>query len=331
MCGQQKVWNLLYFSVFLLGLWITPGAALELSSVTLARDIPFNGQLAFTVLGGSEFDSEDPTTEVEKAAIVLLQRGRDLRKVNLSPVMKGSAYPSFSSDGQKLAFTSVVAGKRQIFVENLAASGPVQITDCARGCDNAVWQPESETLFFYVEQLSKKATRLASVSLNSAPTTGPRSEDEFRFLDLHSDPARNTTPTVGQGGDRVLYSTNLYWPGWDICLFSVSSKSNDCLLTGVQSYCRPRFSPSGKSFAYSAGFSDRIGIYSYRLDNQQTEKLVDLPGKDYDIAFKDEESLFFTSQNGDKNFGLYLYSSRQKEPKMIAHAPTSIRFLSYSR
>ncbi|MFL5237874.1 MAG: hypothetical protein ACJ8EL_09785 [Rhizomicrobium sp.] len=58
------------------------------------------------------------------------------------------AEPTWSPDGQKIAFTSERAGRFQIFVMNADGSGPTQLTHEDNGADGPAWSPDGGKIAF---------------------------------------------------------------------------------------------------------------------------------------------------------------------------------------
>lgn len=328
MWGQQK---LRIYSVFL-WLWITASVHAELPKLRIANTNGLSGQLAFTLLAtvGNDVSAESERLGSSGRVFIVNLRSSKIIPIPSAPSLAryASSYPSFSPDGKKVAFTLHKDGKRQIYIEDLASRSSWQVTDCEFSCDNVSWGTGPERLVFYVESQSAKETKLASLPIPQAPGSPPARQSEFQLLTQGD--GRDTTPAVSSSGDKLAYSTDRFWPGWDICLKDSVEGEENCVLKGVQSYCRPRFSPDGRYLAYSGGIGDRIAIYGYDLSTRVSRLLVDLPSKDYDIAFMDPDSFFFTSVNGGKDFSVFFHARQKKETKQIVSGPASIRFLSYS-
>jgi Tol biopolymer transport system component len=180
---------------------------------------------------------------------------------------------------------------------------------------------------FHVEDAggaSARLARLGSVLKRQVPVV----QAEFEYIGAAQ--GRNTTPVVTADGQKLYYSTNRFWPGWDICSLDLKSGREDCFLNGWSSYCRPKLAPSGQFLAFSGGVSDRIGIYKYDFKTKTSSKLLDLEGKDYDISFIDDQRFFFSSQNGKKEFSLYQFQGPSQQIEEILGSKYSVRFPSYS-
>jgi hypothetical protein len=130
-----------------------------------------NGKIAFTTSGGG--------------ISVINPDGTGLA----TPAPGGNFGPAYSSDGQKIAFTSNRDGNAEIYVMNSDGSGQARITNDPRADSQPSWSPDSSRIVF---------TRDSDIwSMRSAGTdqtalvTGPGYED---------------SPVWSPGGEEIAYS-----------------------------------------------------------------------------------------------------------------------------
>ena len=246
----------------------------------------------------------------------------DLRRKKITPlaVSKGNDhYPSFSPDGNKLVFTSDRNGNRDIFVTDLRTNALIQITKTPkRDEDHASFHPTEEKVVFYRSN-KKKGSELFTIDL----LTGT----ETRLTQLGK---RNSTPRFSPQGSLVAFSTDRFWPGWDVCLWDIDTSSEKCVLKGVKSYCRPEWSRSGRMIAYSQGIGNNVDLAVLNLKNNSSQTLISLPGKQYDPVWsKNDKFIAFASEDSSGRFQLFVVDVVSGEHEMLLSAPYSMRYLSW--
>lgn len=232
-----------------------------------------------------------------------------------------NSYPSWSSDGKLLAFTSDRDGNKEIYLSNWEGDKQVRLTETKQDEDNVTWVPNSRRLVFYSEA-NKDSTNLHMLDLESLA----------KPVRLTNFEGRNTTPKVAPDGQRIAYTTNRNWPGWDVCIWSLENASNQCVLDGVQTYCRPDWSPNGHELAYSFGVGKDINLAVINLDSKASIQLSKLALREYDPTWSPNGlHIAFSAEDGSADqFKLYVIEKASKRSWPLLVSKHSIRYLSWT-
>jgi Tol biopolymer transport system component len=250
----------------------------------------------------------------------------DLDAARIRRVVTGpgnNSYPSFNPDGTKLSFTSDRDGNKEIYLAEWDGANPQRLTNTKTAADNSSWAFEKNWIVYYAETSKDgKDSNIFAVS--------PENPIPFQITRFNK---RNTTPRFDASMKNIAYSTSRFWPGWDICLWNLRQKKENCILSGAQSYCRPRYSPDGKFLAYSGGVFDDIDVAVLNLESNDKKYVTDLPGREYDATWSpDGKHLAFAAENGRKDlFNVYVLSNLDKKTiRSLITSDYSIRFLDWS-
>ena len=210
--------------------------------------------------------------------IVNAGSGKRLREVRLEAIDE-VLNPSWSPDGNLIAFSGLAGGLNDLFVYDLQASALRRLTNDAFAELDPAWSPDSRQLAFSTDRFSTNLRTLETGTLRLA------------VLDVASgnvreaggfDGAKNISPQWAADG-RSLYFlsdrggiTNLYRAS----LEGGTPTQLTNILTGVSGITAysPAMSVGGGQVVFSAYEDDSYNVYS--LDTQQTlagGPLVDLP------------------------------------------------------
>lgn len=255
----------------------------------------------------------------ERVMALDLNSGR-VRKVVDGP--GNNYYPTWSHDGSQVVFTSDRDGNREIYIANWDGSEQRRLTNNAVADDNATWTPDDKHIVYYSASKPDDDSR-ANVFMVPAAGGTPLQITHFK--------GRNTTPRVSPDGTQIAYSTDRYWPGWDVCVWNLVTKQESCPLQGKISYCRAAWSPSGKMLAYSVGALDMIDLGFTTTSEKDRRSLTEMNGKEYDAAWSPSESLIaFTAEADTKGiFNLYVVDMMRKVTPLLKSS-YSIRYPSWS-
>lgn len=244
--------------------------------------------------------------------------------IKIGPEETEVSYPSFSPDGRLLAMSIGKKGERNIAVMD-AKGGVLKILGQSKfNSDNPAFSPDGSSVVFYRE--NKNNVNQSNLFLGF-----PEKPDELQQLSNFK--GRNTTPQWSSNGGLIAFSTDRFWPGWDICILDIKSGKEECPLKGIQTYCRPRYSHNGKTLAYSHGAFEDVDIFTRDLESNKDRQVTSLAGRDYDATWSpDDEYIAFTN-NGEKKekFELFVVALADKKIKQLIKSNASIRYLSWVR
>ncbi len=305
---QKKKKALRAFEVTLLiAAWAMPLAAtaeLKIKHFALNR-----GRLAFTYMDGAVHD------------IYVL----DFAKLTIEPLYASKAideYPSFSPDGKKVAFYSDASGDREIYVIDSNGTNLVQLTNSAGADEDPDWSPNGEQIIFQSARLGKDTANLFVMNAD-----GTKPEAITRLKEK-----KNTVPRWSPRGNEILYSTTLYWPGWDIMLYDVATKKSKLLTNGWQSFCRASWRHDGSMFAFSYGSGKNVNLW-IQDKGEKPYELTTLPGREYDAVWSDDgKRLFFVAESREDagDFQIYMLELATKNITQITEGDGAIRYLSWT-
>jgi len=270
-----------------------------------------SGRLAFTATIGDH-----------DRILVLDLDSRRVRRLIDGP--GNNSYPSWSPDGKTIAFTSDRDGQSEIYIADWEGSNQRRMTNSSNS-DNASWSPDGKKLVFYSETGQSRGQPTANIFTLSL-------EKGARPVQITDFDGRNTTPRWSPDGKYITYSTNRFWPGWDVCNWDLSAGEENCFLTGTDTFCRATWSESGNWVAYSYGSFDQIYIGMLDVRTRQQLKMTNLPGKEYDpIWLADDTFLAFVAEGGNRgNYNIYSLHIADKRQNVLLDAPYPFRFLSWS-
>lgn len=247
----------------------------------------------------------------------------DLKRV--TPLIEGPGenwYPSWSPDGTALAFTSDRDGNPEIYVSLFDGTEQQRITQNETPDDNATWWPSGSKVVYYSttgKQKRNPTTNLFSFDLNTLK--------KKQITDFQS--GKNSTPRVSPDARHISYSTNRFWPGWDVCIWDLQKQKERCVLSGTKSFCRAEWSPAGNLLTYSYGAFSQIDIFFLETKSGDKVRVSALPGKEYDATWSpDGKAIAYAAEEENGNYNIYI--DRQFESKPLLKSKHSLRYLSWS-
>jgi TolB protein len=216
--------------------------------------------------------------------------------------------PSWSPDGQSLAYVSFENDRPEIFVQHLATARRSKITGF-QGINGApAWSPDGKKLaivlskdrsadIYTIEIASKKLTRLTSHrAIDTEPVWTPDGEKIIFTSDRSGSPQLYEMSADGRGNPRRITFEGSYNSAADIdvsgrnlvMVFAEGGRyriaqldrenGNLSLLTDNNLDESPSFSPNGRMVLYAATEGYKGLLYMVSLDSRSKHKLSDRAG-----------------------------------------------------
>lgn len=265
------------------------------------------GLLAFTV------------TVEERERIYLL----DLEQKHVIRAIDGpgnNSYPRYSPDGRSFVFTSDRDGQRYIYIADWDGSNQRRLTNDNLTEDNPTWSSNGKEIVYYASEKDAVAN-LYSKQLDAAGAV----------VQITNSTGRNVTPDISPDGSKIAFSTNRFWPGWDICLWNTKTKSENCPLGGAKAYCRPQWSHDGKYLAFSFGNGSAVDIGTLEVESGVRRTITDIARAEYDAAWSsDDKYIFFATDIGDEVYNLRVVSIDNARVEPLVSSSYSMRYPNYN-
>lgn len=227
-------------------------------------------------------------------------------------------FPVYSRDGKQIVFYSDASGDREIYRAQSDGSNPQRLTNSPGVDEDPDWSPDGKQIVFRSER--EKGSNLYLMNTDGTGQTR-----------ISSGTSTKTVPRWGPQGDKLLFSTNDHWPGWDIDMLDLKTKSVTNLTSGIRTFCHAAWNPSGTGFLFSHGGGSTINLWMKNLDGPDI-RLTEYDGKDYDGAWVDENKILFVRQltKGKEDYQIFLIELPEKKITRLTENSGSIRDLSYT-
>lgn len=232
-------------------------------------------------------------------------------------------YPAWSPDGTQLAFASNRDGNKEIYLADWRGADQRRLTNDSTSDDSPWWSPDGKQLVITKGTKPGSEEGDSNIALVDA--------QNGKITTLTNLKGRNSVPRWGPGKHSVTFSTNRFWPGWDVCEWNMNDGKENCVLSGAKSYCRAAWSPKFDRLAYSEGAFDQINLGILEVSSGKRTIVSALEGKNYDPVFSADGSMVaFVAENGVKDhFSLFVVTPGSK-PIQLIKSKHSIRYISWT-
>ena len=172
--------------------------------------------------------------------------------------------PSWSPDGQKIAFTSYRSDTEEIWVMDKDGGNFIQLTHNAFGDWSPAWSPDGKTIALTSDRTGLNQIWLMdSNGLNQRPLTSSPSGSSIW----------NRDPSWSPDGSKLIFTSNRSGKdeNWIMDLQSekVWRHSN-----GMAEHWHPSFSPDGKQVLFSSNMTGDWGLWLSDLEGNQLVRMV---------------------------------------------------------
>ena len=234
----------------------------QTKDISLVGSPSLPGMLAVTLLKG----------KTQAIRYLDLENRRVLEYPSLSP---NAGYPSFSPDGESLAYVAETRRGPEIFTSSWAGGDVQRVTFNAVKDGTPSWSADGGAVQFFTENRNYKSEIFSTLS--SAP---------FSRTQLTKVGGGNTTPRESPDQRYLLYTTDRYAPAWNICLIDKRTGDESCPLRGGRtSNCRAHWSPDGTKFVFSLERGASVDLYMYTLATRTSRRLTSLSRTEYDATW----------------------------------------------
>ena len=270
------------------------------------------GRFTLTVSGLAP-EITTPTTPATGLIAFTSTRDRDV-DIHLMGVDSGSvtsitrltddaAYdwePSWSPDGQRIAFTSITGqredGNWDIYIMNADGSGITRLTSHPAKDDNPSWSPDGVSIAFTSERDGNEEIYVINA-------------DGISVRRLTNNTASNWGPSWSPDGQRIAFVSARNGND-DIYVMNINGSNANRLTTDAASDWEPSWSPDGGHIAFASDRDDRNHeIYVMASDGSNVTRLTDNRANDSSPNWSpDGEHIAFTSER-DGNTDIYVMAA----------------------
>jgi dipeptidyl aminopeptidase/acylaminoacyl peptidase len=255
----------------------------------------------------------------------------DLDSNTFSPLILGpgnNRYPTISPDGKYIAFVSDRDGNSEIYVTRWDGTSVTRITKNSTEDTDPTWLPRTSAILFSriagKEPNITTELRIASLVDNNQQLTS----NEVLLCNLKG---RNVNAAWTPIKDMVTYSSNRFWPGWDICGWQIASKSERCFFGGDESFGRAKWSPDGLQLVFSHGDGRNMNLGLSLLGKKSFSDITTSAGNEYDPEWSPNgEYLIFVADGATQIYQPYILKLEDRSYKQLFKSLFSIRYLSWS-
>ena len=199
--------------------------------------------------------------------------------------MAFDAQPTYSPDGESIAFISDRDGHQNLWVMALEDGEPRRITkgDAVSSFASPVWSPDGQHLLVARTSWGKRTYELIAYQLDGGSGVQVTEGDGHNALGpVYSKDARYLYYALRQGG----FEYDAEFPMWQIARKDLRSGHEDVLTSDLGSGIRPSLSPDGRHLVYGSRHHGETGLKRLDLESGENIWLV------YPVTHDEQESTF---------------------------------------
>jgi TolB protein len=192
--------------------------------------------------------------------------------------------PSYSPDGEWIAFISMESGKPEIWVMAADGSQRTQVTDESSTTAQPRWSPDGRWLYYRIGGADNLFMRIHPDGSGREVVLRP----EWPEIYLVPNPVdgRILTSGVPPGSqyNQVLVRESLGAPPRNVSNALFIARSDGSRVRQLTDFpegsYQPRWSPDGESIVFRRGWTNHVGLFSVRPDGSKLVQLTNLDSRE---------------------------------------------------
>lgn len=227
--------------------------------------------------------------------------------INLTNSPADDERPSYSTDGQKIAFTRTIGGNADIYTINANGSGLQRLTTDPEDDNGAQWSPDGTKIVF--RSIRNDNT---DIYVMNADGTGQTR--------LTTNSSSETGPDWSPDGQKIAFASTRTGNG-DIFIMNSDGSGQIQLTTNPANDIAPAWSPDGNRIAFRSDRSGAADVYVMQSNGQGTVNLSNHPAEDRDPAWSPDGSkiVFHSDRNGD--YEIYVMDADGSDVVRLTYSP----------
>lgn len=227
--------------------------------------------------------------------------------INLTNSPTDDERPSYSTDGQKIAFTRTVGGNADIYTINANGSGLQRLTTDPADDNGAQWSPDGTKIVFR----SIHNDNIDIYVMNADGTGQTR---------LTTNASSENGPDWSPDGQKLAFVSTRTGNG-DIFIMNSDGSEQIQLTTNPANDIAPAWSPDGSRIAFRSDRSGAADVYVMQSNGQGTVNLSNHPAEDRDPAWSPDGSkiVFHSDRNGD--YEIYVMDADGSDVVRLTYSP----------
>ncbi|MBK8135155.1 MAG: PD40 domain-containing protein [Chloroflexi bacterium] len=210
----------------------------------------------------------------------------------------GSTDPSWSPDGQRIAYINTTGGNANVWVMNRDGSDPVQLTDTPAVESSPSWSPDGQYIAYTADPADGTGSDIYVIR--------PEGSEPVR---LTSTRGFDADPAWSPDGQSIVFATSRNGNS-DIALMDFDGGNQRVLTTSAGPDFQPDWFPSGTEIVYQ-GYTTGFDLFSVTIDGAITQQLTKDPEFEeaYPAVSPDGSLIMFESLRvaGNPFYDLWLF------------------------
>jgi TolB protein len=219
--------------------------------------------------------------------------------------------PSFSPDGKRMVYITIMDRREQLFTANADGTGIVQITNDDADHEDPAWSPDGKTIAFVYIKDKAEVIYLMNV-------------DGTDMRQLTPDNVRTIHPNWSPDGSRLAYCTDddLAPPhknDSDILVIDIATRKISTLITGgVNTY--PAWSPDGKHIAFRRMLGEMNSeVFIANADGTEARNLTNHPAFDGWPSWSPDGTRIAFASNRNSSYQIFIMNPDGSDVKLLAN------------